>query len=255
MRTVSRLSVAPVKSLGLVHPEELVVERYGVAADRRFYLVDGSGRLFSGTLFGPLTAIRPDYDPDAERLTLRFPDGAVVDGDAALLGEPLATSVWGRPVAGHVVGGPFGDALSHYAGRRVRLARVDHPGDGVDSHPVSLLTDASVEELARRSGRTAPLDARRFRMMVGLAGCAPHEEDAWIGRDVRIGEALVHVTKPDGRCVVTTRDPETGVRDFDTLRAIRAYRGLRDGRKVDFGVYAGVVEPGRVRVGDPVEPL
>jgi uncharacterized protein YcbX len=38
------------------------------------------------------------------------------------------------------------------------------------------------------------------------------------------------------------------------LRAIAAYRGKRDGKHVDFGVYARVTEPGRVRVGDPAEP-
>jgi uncharacterized protein YcbX len=57
------------------------------------------------------------------------------------------------------------------------------------------------------------------------------------------------------RCATTTRDPSTGERDFDTLRAIEAYRGRRDDKKIDFGVYARVLEPGRVKVGDLVEPL
>jgi hypothetical protein len=35
---------------------------------------------------------------------------------------------------------------------------------------------------------------------------------------------------------------------------IRQYRGLRDGRKLDFGVYADVVRPGRISVGDAVAP-
>jgi uncharacterized protein len=56
------------------------------------------------------------------------------------------------------------------------------------------------------------------------------------------------------RCATTTRDPNTGRRDLDTLREIAAYRGKRDGKKIDFGVYAQVVRPGRIRLGDPVEP-
>ena len=59
---------------------------------------------------------------------------------------------------------------------------------------------------------------------------------------------------PVPRCATTTRDPSTGQRDLDTLRAIAAYRGRRDGKDIDFGVYAQVVRPGRVRVGDAVEP-
>ena len=47
----------------------------------------------------------------------------------------------------------------------------------------------------------------------------------------------------------------SGERDLDTLGLIRSYRGVRDGEAIDFGVYAQVIEPGRVRVGDPVELL
>jgi uncharacterized protein YcbX len=72
---------------------------------------------------------------------------------------------------------------------------------------------------------------------------------------VRVGEAVVRVAGPVPRCAVTTQDPDSGVRTLDTLAGIKSYRGLRDGKKLDFGVYFDVVEPGRVRVGDTVEPL
>ena len=53
---------------------------------------------------------------------------------------------------------------------------------------------------------------------------------------------------------MTTRHPDTGVRDLDTLGLIKAYRGLSERRTIDFGVYADIVEAGVVRVGDTVEP-
>jgi len=58
------------------------------------------------------------------------------------------------------------------------------------------------------------------------------------------------------RCAITTQSPETGVRDFDTLREIKHYRGTRggDGKHIDFGVFGEVEEPGRIRVGDAVAP-
>jgi hypothetical protein len=132
--------------------------------------------------------------------------------------------------------------------------KADVPGAGVDVEPVTLVSEESVAELARQAGRDT-VDGRRFRMLVDLAGCLPHEEDSWAGRRVRIGAALLEVGGPVARCATTTRDPATGDRDFDTLRAIEAYRGRREGHDIDFGVYARVVEPGRVRVGDAVEPL
>jgi uncharacterized protein YcbX len=85
----------------------------------------------------------------------------------------------------------------------------------------------------------------------------PHEEDTWVKRHVRIGEALVRLRGDVGRCAITTQNPETGVPDFDTLRTIRSYREITANeagtKHVPFGVYGEVVEPGKVALGDRVE--
>jgi uncharacterized protein len=243
-----------VKGLALQHPEEVLLEECGVAADRRFYLVREDGRLFSGLHHGPLVQVRAAWDEAANRLALTFPDGMVV-AEAVHLGVPIRTGFWEeRVVPGQVVEGPWAEALSDYAGKRLRLVKADEPGGGSDSEPVTLVSEASVEELGRRAGR-AGLDGRRFRMLIDLAGCSPHQEDEWAGRALRLGQALVQVLGPVPRCATTTRDPQSGLRDFDALRAIEAYRGRREGKKIDFGVYARVLESGRVRVGDPTELL
>ena len=252
MPTVSRLAVAPVKGLALAPVDEVEVTPHGVPQDRRFYLVEESGKLVTGTRDSPLFTVRAATDDDASRLSLTFADGRELAGEVEL-GNAATTTFFGRPVAGHAVEGPCGAALSELLGRPVRLLRADDGGGGFDSYPVSLLSDASLEELTRQSG-DGPVDGRRFRMLVHVAGTQPHEEDEWLGRRVRLGEALVEVTERDPRCRMTTRNPDTGVRDWDSLKAIKGYRGVvEDG--INFGVYASVVEPGRVRVGDPVEPL
>ncbi len=251
MPTVVRLSTTPVKSLQLHHPLEVLLEPFGVAVDRRFYLIREDGRLLAGVHFGPLALVHADWDPGADRLTLTFPDGRVVDGDVAL-SEPVVTDFWGHRVEGRTVEGPWSDALSGFAGKNVRLVKADVPAGGVDIEPLTLVSSESIAELACRAG-VAPLDGRRFRMLLEIEGCAPHEEDTWRGRRARLGEAVVELGGPVARCATTTRDPSTGKRDFDTLREIAAYRGKRDGKKIDFGVYAHVVRPGHVRVGDAVE--
>jgi uncharacterized protein YcbX len=255
MPTVSWLSIAPVKGLALVHPQEVQLEPTGVTANRRFYLVDADGRQFGLLRNGRLVQIRPEYDEAADRLSLRFPDGSTVAGEI-VLGEPVLAPFFDkRPVPGRLVVGPWSEAISAHAGRPLRLVKTDRPGEGVDRGrgQVSLVSDASVEEIARQGGRDG-VDARRFRMLLGVEGCDPHEEDGWVGRHVHVGEGVVSVRGHVARCAITTQNPETGVADFDTLRTIKAYRGLRNGG-LDFGVYGEVVEPGRVRVGDPVEPL
>ena len=247
---VARLSVAPVKGTALHHPDRVRLQRFGVLENRRFHFVNEKGRLFSGSRHGPLVALRASYDPDREWLELSFPDGNILAGRADLLGEPATTNFWGRGVPGRVVTGPWAEAVSEYAGQPVRLVRPDRPGDGNDSHAASLVSSASVRELARRSGADG-VDARRFRMLVEVDGVEAHEEDTWIGRTLEVGEATLAVVRPDPRCVVTEQDPDTGIRDFETRRNIRAYRRSPDG-EANFGVYADVVQPGAIRVGDAI---
>ena len=121
--------------------------------------------------------------------------------------------------------------------------------------PASLVSTASLDALQAAAGVDRPVDGRRFRMTVGVDGVDAHAEDGWIGERVRLGGAVVIVREKVGRCAVTTRDPDTGIRDLDTLGTIAAYRGHVPTREpLPFGVWCEVMEPGRVAVGDSVEP-
>jgi uncharacterized protein YcbX len=172
------------------------------------------------------------------------------------LDGPLRTDMYERELDVRLLQGPWNEPVSDFIGRPLRLAQALAAGNAVDrpDGPVSLVSVASLAELARHAGTDA-VDARRFRMLVDVDGIGPHEEDEWLGREVRLGEARVRFLDRVDRCAITTQNPETGKPDLDTLRTIKRYRGLRDGKRLDFGIYGDVVEPGRIRVGDPVEPL
>jgi uncharacterized protein YcbX len=170
----------------------------------------------------------------------------------------VATYVYGRTAVGHVVEGPWADALAPIAGRPVRVVRCDRPGGTRSGNAASLVSRGSLEELSRQAGVDG-VDGRRFRMLIELDGTAAHEEDAWIGSRIGLGTAILRVTERDARCAITTQDPDTGERDFDTLREIIRYRGpMPDDSgapKAMFGVLADVEQPGRARVGDEVRVL
>ena len=260
MPRVARLSIAPVRGLGLLHPDAIDLTEMGVVNDRRFYIVDGQGRLLDRLRVGALCRVFARTDADASWLRLTFPDGRVIGGDVKL-DEPVRTEIYNRLAVGHVVGGPWAAALSDFVGAPVLLVRCDSPG-GTRIRPdetqvrnqVSLISDGSLAELARQLG-VDRVDGRRFRMLIELEGAGAHEEDGWIGGDVAIGSAVVSITKPDARCAITTQDPDTGERDLDTLRTILRYRGFRADdpeHKIDFGVLGEVAVPGRVSVGDEV---
>jgi uncharacterized protein YcbX len=255
MVTVTRISVAPVKGLALVHPDEVELTTTGVLENRRFHIIDADGRRYGLIRNGRLVRVEPEYDAGTEHLKLTFPDGTVADGHVAL-GAEVVTDFYGRPVTGRLVTGPWSEALSTAFGRPLRLVQAP-PGAAVDrgrGH-VSLISEASLRELARHAGEDDPVDGRRFRMLFQVDGPDPHGEDQWLKRRLRIGEALVRIRGTVGRCAITTQNPETGVPDFDTLRVLKDYRGLSADRELDFGVYGEVLEAGRVRIGDAVQPV
>jgi uncharacterized protein YcbX len=256
MRTLTRISLTPVKGLALSHPEAVDLVEAGIETNRRFFLVEGAGGLFSGGDHGPLVQIRPAYDPADERLRLVFPDGTSVEGVARAGEEALLVDFYGRPVPVHVVPGPFAEAFSRFVGRPVRLVRCDRDGDGADVHRLSVLSEASVADLGRRGRHEGPLDSRRFRLNLELGGCEPYEEDSWDGRSVRIGEAVVRLAGQIPRCLVTNQGPESGHKDWDTLAQIAKQRpGIPGEGGLPFGMYAEVERPGRAALGDEVEPL
>jgi uncharacterized protein len=252
---VARISVAPVKSLGLVHPDEVELDTFGVRGNRRFWLVDPTGRLLNNKRCGPLVQIHPHWDESTRELALEFPDGSRVAG-VVELGERVDVEMYGDPLPSSRVVGPWEDAIASFAGRRLTLLYADgHAVDrGLRGGGVSLVSRGSLARLAEEAGVDA-VDGRRFRMLFELDGVAAHGEDEWLGTQLRIGEATIAVYGDVGRCAVTTHDPETGVTDLDTLGTLARYR--REGRTepLPFGVYGAVVVPGRVRVGDPVQPL
>lgn len=246
---VARINLAPVKGLGLNHPEAVELTAAGVETNRRFYLISG-GRLFNGKDHGALVSIAAAFEDGL--LSLSFPDGERLSGEVRL-GDRVETDFWGRPVAGRIVVGPWAAALSGYAGASVQLVQTEAAGTGTDVQVGTMLARASCRRLGEELG--APIDPRRFRMLLELEGPDAHTEDGWRGRRVAVGSATVVVGGPVPRCAVTTQDPDTGTVTLDTLRGIKAYRGLREGRWIDFGVYFDVEHGGRVAVGDPVEPL
>ena len=72
---------------------------------------------------------------------------------------------------------------------------------------------------------------------------------------MQIGEATVAFNGDIGRCIVTSRHPDTGVPDVPTLVTLASYRREGKTEPLPFGVYGSVRVPGRVRVGDIAKPL
>jgi uncharacterized protein YcbX len=109
---------------------------------------------------------------------------------------------------------------------------------------ISIINLASVADLETCVG--APVDPLRFRGNLYVTGWPAWQELDMVGREIAIGRnARAKIVKRIVRCAATNVDPATGIRDLaipDTL--------MKSFGHTDCGVYAEVVAPGEIAIGD-----
>jgi len=243
---VSALAIAPVKGMRVQPADALDLGPAGAAGDRRFVVVDHEGALLLSTRTPKLLQIVPRLAGGTLRLT--FPDGRTVEDVPEPGRRATSANYAGRPLPGHLVEGALSEAVAEHLGRPAQLLMLDPGERGADDAPVTVMSTASLLALAPALDGSVP-DPRRFRMTVSIEGATAWQEHGWGGREIAVGDAVLRGADTVARCVVTTRDPDTGATDVPTLKALAALRGKRD---VTFGIWCDVVAPGRVAVGDPV---
>jgi hypothetical protein len=249
--TVTGLAMTPVKGMRLRAVDAVELSELGARGNRAFYVIDENRRLMNGKGAGSMQAVVPDYDLDTGELTFTFPSGEVV-GRHVEYGDEIQTNFFGSISFAKELMGPWAAALSDFMGHPVRLVAPEIGVDRGRAGAVSLMSRASLRELAKVAG-SEPVDARRFRMLIEIEGVDAHAEDDWVRHKVRVGRALIQWHGHVGRCATTTRDPDSGAVTFPTLHVLAAYRKEhRSEEPLPFGIYGEVLEGGPVRVGDPV---
>lgn len=263
--TLSTLHVFPVKSCAALSPAEASVETRGLAHDRRWMIVDDTGKFVTGRELSRLTLVRvTPVDagivldaPGMPSLTIAAPspDGArhpVTVWGAQV--DALAADTAARGWFERFLDRPLDLVYMDDAARRGVDENYAEPGDEVsfaDGFPVLLISQAALDALNAKLAQPIPM--LRFRPNLVVDGVAPHAEDGW--RRIRVGEVEFDVVKPCTRCVFTTVDPVLGERapDGEPLRTLLTYR--RTPKGVTFGQNLIPRSAGTIRVGDAVTVL
>lgn len=213
--------------------------------DRRFAIAHGTTQFDSGApAWQPktnflmlmknekLAQLRVNFAPETGDLTISRDGKQVLK---ARITEPL-----GRTLAGQF----FASFLSGETRGLPKL--IEAPGHSFSDVPekvLSFINLASVTDLERVVRQ--PINPLRFRGNVYLEGLEPWRELAWPDQELTVGTARLKVLGPIGRCAATNVDPETAARDLNIPMALK--RGFGH---VEMGVYATVVDGGRLAVGD-----
>jgi uncharacterized protein YcbX len=251
LATVARFNVTPVKSTALHHPDSIDLQRDGAVGDRRFLFARSDGTRLHGISKAPLMPIVSTWSMRDERLTMRFPDGSSAEGSALPVGERLDIKLFDRTVPARAIDPVFTEAVRHVVvDETLSVFRVEEPEFAGGGHRASIISLASVDDVGSRGG-DAQLDPRRFRMLIELDGVEAYAEDGWRGRRLRVGGAGLSLGGRIPRCAMTTLAPDTGEKDFDTLKVLAQHRKV--GTELLLGVYGDVEQPGRIEVGDVAE--
>jgi uncharacterized protein len=280
---VTSLRVYPVKSMAGIDIDEADVEPWGLAGDRRWGVVDEAGTKITAREMPALLGL--SAEPVAEH-AVRIRDRV---GQTLMIECPsTGTSV----LVSHSRQGsalPANDRANHWLSRRlgrpVRLVWQDDPtvrsiaenhggapGESLslaDAGPLLLTSEASMRQLnawifadaesadvpdidpADMSGTalpTTPLSILRFRPNIVIDGGEPFDEETWPA--LTIGDVTFRTTMVCDRCVMTTIDPNTLAGGKEPIRTLARHR-RREG-KTWFGIRLVPVQPGHVKVGDPV---
>lgn len=262
---LSGIHIYPVKSCRGLTLGSAQLKPRGLKYDRRWMIVDKTGRFISQRSHSILAQLRAL--PDDKGLELMF--GGKNLRAVSPPKERQDVIVWGSVVSALVADDAVNAALSDWLGEDVRLVFMDaqakrptsidwaagHETSFSDGYPVLVTNTASlarVNDYIKAAGH-APVGMERFRPNIVIETDMPWAEDGW--QTLRVGAAVLELVKPCTRCIVTTLDPLSGkAQPEPVLGALRELRMSRDPRNkgVLFGVNAVVKQSGKVALGADV---
>ncbi len=212
--TIAALWRYPVKSMLGERCAELQIEARGAAGDRLYAVLDADGKLGSGKNSGRFRRLEGLFTFQAAGIppTVTFPDGRSLGAD-----DPTVHAALSAALRAPVILAAEKEIAHH------------------DAEPIHIVTTGSLERLGA--------DQRRFR--ANLVVDTPEDAAAWAGRTLRIGGATLKVMRSTERCVMITMAQSELPDEPGLLRRLGGAAPL-------FGVYAEVLSPGRIRLGDEV---
>ncbi|MDG4820624.1 MOSC domain-containing protein [Asanoa sp. WMMD1127] len=259
----------PVKGCHRITHDDARVERWGLAGDRRWMIVDADGVGVTQRETAKLVFLDAAASPGELRLAAPGRPDITIQEPAPAYDVGVKTFKSRTALVPARPAGAEADAwLSEFLERPVRLVFLHDPTAHVagatakvdtmtfaDAYPLLLANAASLTALNDwlLEAGDEPVPIIRFRPNLVVEGAAPWAEDSWIGGRVRVGEVVFRAISLCDRCVVTTIDQETAEKGKQPLRALGKYRNIDQG--LMFGLNLVPDSVGPVAVGDEVEIL
>lgn len=259
---IEKLVVYPVKGMSGNIVDEVYLEKEGFRGDRRLMLVDPDGRFISQREIPELALFK--VKSEDHRLTFELDQDRYHLDLNSQEDKLTAVKLWSTNFAAQELDEKASEWISDKLSHKCRIVSLTSGSPRIkyfpkppfqskvsfaDGYPLLLIGTASIDNLNAKLD--SPISYNRFRPSILIQTHDPHIEDNWT--ELNIGESVIKIIKPCARCMVTTIDQNTAKRGSEPLKTLSTYR--LDGNKINFGVNAIVIKPGRIRLTDKVVSL
>jgi uncharacterized protein len=245
---VASLHIYPIKSCAGISLTSVELDSRGFQYDRQWMLISSDQGFLTQRQQPKMAMIKPHLTQTHLILNAAgmSPISLSLESNPAKKRE--LTRVWNTDVMSSDQGNAVAAWFCHYLElQNVRLVRMCEDSDTsfVDSKPILVISEASLDDLNRRLPNAIPID--RFRPNIVIAHGKPYQEDNC--QQIHIGNLILESSKPCTRCIITATDQQTGKKKGkEPLKTLSTYRKSSGG--VTFGYYFIPQGSGQISLND-----
>jgi uncharacterized protein YcbX len=261
---VSDLYIYPIKSCRGIQLSQAEVTLKGFRWDREMMLVDAKGKFITQREYPQLATVSVTITGD--NFSLKTAQDSLTF-QPSLTGKKLAVQVWRSQTIAIDQGEEIAQWFENILNIPCRLVRQspdylrpvnpeyagnDHtPVSFADGYPILLTNTASLEDLNQRLVEPVPMN--RFRPNIVISSDRAFSESSW--QKIAINQTIYSLVKPCSRCIITTTDQETGMRNsqMEPLKTLSGFRSFPGG--IMFGENVIPETTGIIKVGDTLAIL
>ncbi|MBS3946077.1 MAG: MOSC domain-containing protein [Melioribacter sp.] len=259
---ISGLYIYPVKSLGGIRLQSAEVTNRGLKNDRRWLLVDESGKFITQRTHPQMALISVELREKSLEFNHKNINASLLINTENVSKEKIEVVIWDDSVPAKKVCAEADEWFSDMLNLKCRLVYM--PDESIrpvdkkysfdneivgfaDAYPFLLMGQSSLDDLNSRLQDKLPMN--RFRPNIVFNGGDPFDEDCI--KSFSVGGVTFYPVKPCARCVVTTIDQVSGVKNEEPLKTLSTYRTVNN--KVMFGQNLLHRGSGLISVGDEMK--
>jgi uncharacterized protein YcbX len=243
---LSKINIYPIKSVTGFSLKESIVEPQGLADDRLYMLVDNNGLFITQRKYHQLALVNSEIINN--KLIINAPNCKALEISLDDFSPEITTvTVWKDSCEVFIANNKVNQWFTQYLNFSVRLVKYnkvmprksdpDYSQENdivsfADGFPLLLTSSESLKDLNSRLETAVTMN--HFRANLVIDGFSEFEEDHW--KKIKIGTINFDVVKPCSRCILTTINPATGVKNTERepLKTLTEYRKEKGG--VMFGM-------------------